>query len=299
MTRRRESLVKPATTAAFVAVAILACGPAALIAQPAPTAQPRPAPQLVAQVAPAETVPFLQPLPQQQTTPEPDILTLRGEDLVTYLTTGLVDAAIRLPLAAILGTALALRPRRGPTRFREPAVVETQIMLAIVGALIMLVVGASLARAFGVAGAANLIRYRAKVDDPKDAVVMLSTLSVGLASGVGLFAVAVAGALFLALTLWVIEGFEKTVRSFQLTVKLGDETDKQQSAVELILKRARILFELRGSSNDELVYLINTTHVLNTERLTSAFTALAAEGKAQIEWKEEKKPRPLVEEQPK
>ena len=38
-----------------------------------------------------------------------------------------------------------------------PAVVQTQIILSIVGAIIMLVVGASLARAFGIVGAANLI----------------------------------------------------------------------------------------------------------------------------------------------
>ncbi len=75
---------------------------------------------------------------------------------------------------------------------RDPAVIETQIVLSIVGAMIMLIVGASLARAFGIAGAANLIRYRAKIEDPKDAVVMLSTLAVGLASGVGLFGIAAA-----------------------------------------------------------------------------------------------------------
>src|SRR5688500_6275357 len=59
------------------------------------------------------------------------------------------DALVRLPLAALLGTALALRPRRRGTPTRQPAVVQTQIILAVVGALIMLVVGASLARAFG------------------------------------------------------------------------------------------------------------------------------------------------------
>ncbi len=94
---------------------------------------------------------------------------------------------IRLPLAALLGTVLALRPRRRGTPERQPAVVQTQIILAVVGALIMLVVGASLARAFGIVGAANLIRYRSKIDDPKDAVVMLCALAVGLASGVGLY----------------------------------------------------------------------------------------------------------------
>ena len=53
-------------------------------------------------------------------------------------------------------------------------------MLAVVGATVMLVAGSSLARAFGIVGAANLIRYRAKIDDPKDAVVMLSVFLLGV-----------------------------------------------------------------------------------------------------------------------
>jgi uncharacterized membrane protein YhiD involved in acid resistance len=107
-------------------------------------------------------------------------------------------ALVRLPLAAALGSALALRPRRRGTPPRTPAVLQTQIILSVVGAVIMLVVGASLARAFGIVGAANLIRYRSKIDDPKDAVVMLCTLAVGLASGVGLYALAVVSTAFIA-----------------------------------------------------------------------------------------------------
>src|SRR5436190_268671 len=57
-------------------------------------------------------------------------------------------ALISLPLATVLGAALALRPRRAGTPHRSAAVVQTQIILAIIGALIMLVVGVSLARAF-------------------------------------------------------------------------------------------------------------------------------------------------------
>ena len=45
--------------------------------------------------------------------------------------------------------------------------IETQIVLAVVGALVMLVVGASLAHAFGIVGIASLIRYRSKINDPK------------------------------------------------------------------------------------------------------------------------------------
>ena len=96
----------------------------------------------------------------------------------------------RLPVAAGLACLLALRPRRRGTPPRQAPVIQTQIILAVVGAVVMLVVGSSLARAFGIVGAAGLVRYRAKIDDPKDAGVMLSTLAVGLAVGVGLWLLA-------------------------------------------------------------------------------------------------------------
>src|SRR5687767_2854752 len=182
---------------------------------------------------------------------------------------------IRLPLAALLGTVLALRPRRRGTPERQPAVVQTQIILAVVGSLIMLVVGASLARAFGIAGAANLIRYRAKIEDPKDAVVMLSALSVGLASGVGLFGIAAVGTGFLVLTLWIIEGFESHVRTFLLTVKLGEGTSDRRAAVERILQKAKTVFELRTTADEELVYLVNAGASVKTEELSAALSALA------------------------
>ena len=237
----------------------------------------------------AQTPPQARPAAPPQQQPQD----FQSDELLYDLRTGVAHAAVRLPIAALLGTALALRPRRAGSPRRDPAVIETQIVLAIVGALIMLVVGASLARAFGIAGAANLIRYRAKIEDPKDAVVMLSALSVGLAAGVGLFGIAAVGTGFLVLTLWVIEGFETHVRTFLLSVKLGAGTSSRREAVERLLQRARTVFELRGTGDEELVYLVNAGASLKTEELTAALAALAPKEKAQIEWKEEKKSRPL------
>ena len=224
-----------------------------------------------------------------------DSLSLHPGDLVGDLRSGLAEAAVRLPLAALFGAALALRPRRAGSPPRDPAVIETQIVLAIVGAAIMLIVGASLARAFGIAGAANLIRYRAKIEDPKDAVVMLSTLAVGLASGVGLFGIALASTLFIAVTLWIIEGFETRIRTFLVTVKLGENTSARRSEVEKLLKRAGTQYELRTTSGEELSYLVTAGASLKTERLSAALSALVPEGKAQVEWKEDTKARPLPE----
>ena len=87
----------------------------------------------------------------------------------------------------------------------------------------MLVVGSSLARAFGIVGAAGLVRYRAKIDDPKDAGVMLSTLAVGLAAGVGVWLLAGFATLFILAVLWIVESFEpKATQLFTLKVMAKD-----------------------------------------------------------------------------
>jgi uncharacterized membrane protein YhiD involved in acid resistance len=201
----------------------------------------------------------------------------------------LLASALRLPLAALLGAVLALRPRRRGTPERQPAVVQTQIILAIVGSLIMLVVGASLARAFGIVGAANLIRYRSKIDDPKDAVVMLCALSAGLASGVGLYGLAIVGTLFIVLCLWVIEGFEPQTRVFELTVKMGDKTQELRPKIEEVLRRYKARYELRTASEDSVSYLVTAPRALRTDRVSNTMMELVPEGKGAVEWSEKDK----------
>jgi len=201
----------------------------------------------------------------------------------------LLASALRLPLAALLGAVLALRPRRRGTPERQPAVVQTQIVLAIVGALIMLIVGASLARAFGIVGAANLIRYRSKIDDPKDAVVMLCALAAGLASGVGLYGLAVVGTLFIVFCLWIIEGFEPQTRVFELTVKMGDKTQELRPKIEEVLRRYKARYELRTAAEDSVSYLVTAPRALRTDRVSNTMMELVPEGKGAVEWSEKDK----------
>jgi len=196
------------------------------------------------------------------------------------------DAAIRLPLSVALGAMLALRPRRRGTPPRRAAVVQTQIILAVVGSAIMLVVGESMARAFGIVGVASLIRYRSKIEDPKDAVVMLAALAVGLAAGTGLYALSIFATVFLVITLWVIESFEPQTRTFELSVKLGDKTAALQAQIEGVLRRFKAHFELRTMSEAEAVYLVTTPSSMRTDRTAQALMALDPEGKGAVEWKE-------------
>jgi uncharacterized membrane protein YhiD involved in acid resistance len=195
---------------------------------------------------------------------------------------------VRLPLAALLGAALALRPKRKGTPPRMPAVVQTQIILSVVGAVIMLVVGASLARAFGIVGAANLIRYRSKIDDPKDAGVMLCALAVGLAAGVGLYALSIFSTAFLILALGVIESFERGLKKYELKIKAGDQTDEMRPKFENILRRFELPFALQSSADAEVCYEVDMPLEVHRDRVTNALLRLDPTGHAAVEWAEKK-----------
>jgi uncharacterized membrane protein YhiD involved in acid resistance len=197
-------------------------------------------------------------------------------------------AAIRLPIAVGLACVLALRPRRKGTPARQAPVIQTQIILAIVGALVMLVVGSSLARAFGIVGAAGLVRYRAKIADPKDAGVMLSTLAVGLASGVGLWMLAGFATVFILLVLSIVESFEPKARqAFSLKVKAKDPAVLRPK-IEELLTRNRIPHELRLESKDEIVFEVQVPINRKTDGLSDAILKIDPANETAVQWEEKK-----------
>lgn len=199
------------------------------------------------------------------------------------------DALIRLPLAAVLGAALAMRPRRRGTPPRTTAVIHTQIILAIVGAVIMLVVGASLARAFGIVGAANLIRYRSKIEDPKDAGVMLCALAVGLAAGVGLFALAAFSTAFIIGALLIIESFEpQPLKRFEVHVKVEKNASQLRPKIEAVLKRFQVEFDVRSASEEELSYDVQVPFDSELDRITDAILNVDAKTQIAVDWDEKK-----------
>lgn len=202
--------------------------------------------------------------------------------------TEIMLALVRLPLAALFGLALALRPRRRNQGPRKVVVIQTQIMLAVVGAVIMLVVGNSLSRAFGIVGAAGLIRYRSNIADPKDAVVMLSSLAAGLAVGVGLYRLGAVATAFMMVALWLVEFFEPAARKrFELRIKTGKAAEFRSGAEDL-LKTLGIEYELLVEDEDEIRYSVSAPIDVRTKDVSDTLR-LAGGGDVTVRW-EEKRP---------
>jgi uncharacterized membrane protein YhiD involved in acid resistance len=208
------------------------------------------------------------------------------ELLTDAVTAGKVWHALSvLTVAALLGAALGLiRPARREVVPRSTHVVQAQILLAVAGAIIVVVVAESLARAFAVVGAAGLIRYRTRIEDPKDASVMLVALTLGLASGTGLFVFATIGCAFVIGVLWVLESFEPSARTrFDLKIH-SKQALTIQPAVEAALEQRGVTYELRGSGDTELEYEVTVPYHAQIRQLTSAIRQLGAEQHAAVEW---------------
>lgn len=110
---------------------------------------------------------------------------------------GLMFLALLLSLALSGLMAWVYRVAAGPSY--RPDIAQAQILLACIMALVLMVVGDSISRAFGAVGILSVIRFRANVKEASEAATLLSSVAVGMACGVGMFRLAVAGALFLCL----------------------------------------------------------------------------------------------------
>jgi anti-anti-sigma factor len=146
-------------------------------------------------------------------------------------------------LIGILVTAVhkpAVRDRQG-SRSMEQA----QMLLCVSGALMMIIIGNSLVRAFGIAGAASIIRFRTPVDDPKDVTILFLLMGLGMSAGLGTFAVAGLGTAFLCLTLVGLDLMVKQqTRLMSVEIVANSRTFPSQR-VEEVFARNQIVFEPR------------------------------------------------------
>jgi uncharacterized membrane protein YhiD involved in acid resistance len=201
--------------------------------------------------------------------------------------------ALRFSLAAFLAALLAFRPRRGVsiTR-RNPYVAQTQILMAVVAGAMMMVVGDSAARAFGIFAAASLVRFRTNIRDPKEITVLLVCLGVGLASGVGRWDMAVILTLFVLIVLSLLEYSEQqqVFRSMEVSVTTRD-VDKTNDMLKRMFTRHKFDYELRELNRQDqdeplgkIVYLVHLDTIISTSKLSDEVLASDPDNIDSVEW---------------
>jgi uncharacterized membrane protein YhiD involved in acid resistance len=205
--------------------------------------------------------------------------------------------SLRLVLAALLGAALAFRPRKRILALkRNPYVSQTQILLAIVAAALMIIVGDNAARAFGIFAAVSLVRFRTNIRDPKEITVLLISLALGLASGFGRWDLALVLALFSLIVLWLLEWREpqQVFRSMELKVVTKNVVSTQKALRE-VFKTHGFDKELRAvdreateESPGSIMYSVDVSPTVSTDEISADILAIDGQNVQGIEWDQKK-----------
>jgi len=123
------------------------------------------------------------------------VLNLQTAEIVTSLLTALA-----------LGFVVSIVYRFSvPGRVLSPALQSSLILLAMVAAMVMMVIGNNLARAFSLVGALAIIRFRTRLRSPWDITFIFLSLAAGIGCGVFAYRVAVLGTILTGLAVLALQ----------------------------------------------------------------------------------------------
>lgn len=82
--------------------------------------------------------------------------------------------------------------------------VNTLILMSMIMAMVIMVIGDNIARAFGLAGAMSIVRFRTVVKDTRDTAFVFYALGAGMGSGTGNLLLALIGTALIGLFLGIL-----------------------------------------------------------------------------------------------
>ena len=191
------------------------------------------------------------------------------------------DIAIALSLSFLLsaGIGWVYRFTHRNVSYSQ-SYVQTLIILGMLIALIMLVVGSNIARAFALVGALSVVRFRNAIKETRDVGFIFLVMAVGMAVGTRFYTLAIVSAVAISLIIVVMFRFNWFALNVQRqVVKVQVPPDGNHTGdIQDVLIRYTTEFELvslesiRGGALTELMYTVQLKKGSEPGELISALS---------------------------
>ncbi|MCT8975054.1 DUF4956 domain-containing protein [Clostridium sp. CX1] len=117
----------------------------------------------------------------------------------------LTDSVLTILISFILGAVISITYMKTSSKgVYSQNFSLTLVIIPTVIAIIVLLIGNNIARAFSLAGAFSIIKFRSAPGDPKDIAFVLFTMAAGLACGVGAYSYAGMFTAFLCVLMYIL-----------------------------------------------------------------------------------------------
>ena len=115
------------------------------------------------------------------------------------------EIVINMSVALVIGILLSVVYRLTHTGLSySQSFSQTVVFVSLIVAIVMMVIGGSLARAFALVGALSIIRFRTVLKDTKDMAYIFGALALGMAAGTSNYFLAGAGTIVVSILAFVL-----------------------------------------------------------------------------------------------
>jgi hypothetical protein len=152
------------------------------------------------------------------------------------------QVALSMLCAFLFGQALSALyawMRRGQDYSRS--FTQSLVLAGVVGAMIILAIGNSLARGVGIFGALSLIRFRTNLRDPLDMIFIFAAFSSGIAAGAGNIAAGFVGTGIFCVVIVATHLARSTSGTIEAELRLrlaGDAPELEQGVLDVLRANA-------------------------------------------------------------
>ena len=112
----------------------------------------------------------------------------------------------------------------------SPNFIVSLILTSGIIALIMIIIGSNIARAFALVGAMSIVRFRNPVKETRDLVYLFASIAAGMAAGTGFFSMSILFAVLFFLTSLLFEFFSTKLSEtliYVISINCNNESRKK------------------------------------------------------------------------
>jgi hypothetical protein len=177
-----------------------------------------------------------------------------------------IDIGLALVMTAVLNGVLAklYMMTHGGYSYSK-SFVQALILVGITVALIMVIIGSDIARAFALVGAMSIVRFRTPVKDTKDLVFLFAGIAVGMACGTRFydFAGIFVGTMIivvLAMHYWRFGDVKEEGYVLKMRMRAGDRDNISKLCGEMC-ERMSVVSVSRMESGDGMEDIVYEVHL--------------------------------------
>jgi len=141
-----------------------------------------------------------------------------------FASISVIDTIIGLILSGVIGLFIYFIYKRS---FRGVVYSHTfnitLVAMTMLTCLIIMTISTNIVLSLGMVGALSIVRFRTAIKDPLDIVFMFWAISVGIATGAGVYPVSVLGSLVVAATILLLSKRQLKDMAYLLIINYHDE----------------------------------------------------------------------------